>query len=155
MKDASRLVLLTMRGRHYGSNWGGNAISYPMYRDLQDHNDAFSGMFCRFPLLASLTFGGQTERVNAELVSGTYFPVLGAGATIGRTFTPDDDRTPSGHPLVVLSYDYWKARFAADPQILCQSIIVNNHSMTVGGSVAQAGFTTASNSATPPRFSSP
>src|SRR5579863_7838991 len=84
VKDASRLVLLTMRGRHYGSNWGGNAISYPMYRDFQDHNDAFSGMFCRFPLLASLTFGGQTERVNAELVSGTYFPVLGVGAAIGR-----------------------------------------------------------------------
>src|SRR5579864_6839645 len=80
VKQPDQLVLLSMRGRHYGSNWGGNAISYPMYRDFQDHNDAFSGMFCRFPLLASLTFGGQTERVNAELVSGTYFPVLGAGA---------------------------------------------------------------------------
>src|ERR1700680_4553436 len=47
VKDPQQIVLLTMRGRHYGSNWGGNMISYPMYRDFQDHNDAFSGMFAR------------------------------------------------------------------------------------------------------------
>jgi predicted permease len=139
VKDASRLVLLTMVGRHYGSNWGANAISYPMYRDFQDHNEVFSGMFCRFPWSASLTFGGQTERVEAELVSGSYFPVLGVGAAIGRTLTPDDDQTTNGHPVAVLSYDYWKVRFAGDPQILGQNVIVNNHSMTVVG-VAQAGF---------------
>src|SRR5712692_10301494 len=49
VKNPHQLVLLTMRGRHYGNNWGGNAISYPMYRDFQDHNEVFSGMFCRFP----------------------------------------------------------------------------------------------------------
>src|SRR5579884_3813518 len=77
VKNPRELVLLTMRGRHYGSNWGGNAISYPMYRDFRDHNQVFSGMFCRFPLAVSVGFEGQTERVQAELVSGTYFSVLG------------------------------------------------------------------------------
>ncbi len=139
VKDARQLVLLTMRGRFYGSNWGGNAISYPMYRDFQDHNQVFAGMFCRFPWSTSVTFGSQTERVTAELVSGTYFPLLGVGAAIGRTFTPEDDRTPSGHPLVILSYDYWKTRFAGDPQVLGKSVIVNNLRMTVVG-VAQQGF---------------
>ena len=56
MKDPQQLVLLTMRGHHYGNNWGGNAISYPMYRDFQSHNEVFSGMFCRFPTQVSLTF---------------------------------------------------------------------------------------------------
>src|SRR3989449_4999680 len=139
VKDPQQLVLLTMRGRHYGNNWGGNAISYPMYRDFQDHNEVFSGMFCRFPTRVSLSFGGQAERVDAELVSGTYFDVLGAGAALGRTFTPDDDRVPNGHPLVVLSYDYWRQRFGGDPAILGKTVIVNNHDMTVIG-VAQAGF---------------
>jgi predicted permease len=139
VKNAQELVLLTMVGRHYGSNWGGNAISYPMYRDFQDHNQVFSGMFCRFPLPASLTFDGRTERVNAELVSGTYFPVLGVHAVLGRTFTPDDDRTQSGHPLVVLSYDFWKTRFAGDPQIIGKKVIVDSNNMTVLG-VAEPGF---------------
>src|SRR5438094_5546326 len=57
VKDPQQLVLLTMRGRHYGNNWSGNAISYPMYRDFRDHNDVFSDMFCRFPTSASLSIG--------------------------------------------------------------------------------------------------
>src|ERR1700732_5090901 len=138
-KDPQQLVLLTMRGRHYGNNWGGNAISYPMYRDFQNHNEVFSGMFCRFPDHVSVTFGGQSERVAAELVSGTYFPVLGVGTVLGRAFTPDDDRVPNGHPLVMLSYDYWKQRFGGDPQIVGKSVLVNNYQMTIIG-VAQPGF---------------
>ena len=139
VKNPQQLVLLTMRGRHYGNNWGGNAISYPMYRDFQDHNEVFSGMFCRFPEHVSMTFGGQSERVAAELVSGTYFSVLGVGTAVGRAFTPEDDRVPNGHPLAMLSYDFWKQRFGGDSQIVGKTILVNNHQMTIIG-VAQEGF---------------
>src|SRR5207249_4509241 len=128
-----------MRGRHYGNNWGGNAISYPMYRDFQEHNEVFSGMFCRFPTRVSLTFGGQAERVEAELVSGTYFSALGVTTVVGRTFTPEEDRVPNGHPLVMLSYKYWKQRFGGDPLILGKTLTVNKHNLTVIG-VAEAGF---------------
>ena len=113
VQEPERIALLTMVGSHYGNNWGGNAISYPLYEDLTRNNQVFSGMFCRFPTSVSLSFGGQTERVSAELVSGTYFPVLGVGAVLGRTFTPEEDQTPGGHPLVVLSHAYWRTRFAA------------------------------------------
>lgn len=139
VKDPGQLVLLNMTGQHYGSNWGSNAISYPLYEDLSRNNQVFSGMFCRYPTSASLSFGGQTERVEAELVSGTYFPVLGVGAALGRTFTPEEDQTPGGHPLVVLSHDYWRSRFAADPAVLGKTIVVNGHNMTIIG-VAQPGF---------------
>ena len=139
VKNPSELVLLTMRGRHYGNNWGGNAISYPMYRDFQDHNEVFSGMFCRFPIAAALTLGGQSERIQAELVSGTYFPVLGVSTVIGRAFTPEDDKVPNGHPLVMLTYAFWKQRFGGDPQIVGKKVLVNNHEMTIIG-VTQPGF---------------
>lgn len=139
VKNPQQLVLLTMRGRHYGSNWGGNAISHPMFRDFQAHNEVFSGMFCRFPNSAALTFGGQSERVRTELVSGTYFSVLGVKAILGRTFTPEDDRVPLGHPLVMLTYDYWRQRFGGDPEIVGKNLIVNGHNMTVVG-VVQQGF---------------
>ncbi len=139
VKNPQQLVLLTMRGHHYGSNWGGNAISHPMFRDFQDHNEVFSGMFCRFPIHVSLTFGGQSERVPSELVSGTYFSVLGVGTIVGRAFTPEDDRVPNGHPLVMLTFNYWKQRFGGDPGIVGKTLIVNGHDMTVIG-VAQPGF---------------
>jgi predicted permease len=139
VKNPQELVLLTMRGRHYGNNWGGNAISYPMYRDFQDHNEVFSGMFCRFPQPVSMTYGGQAERTQGELVSGTYFSVLGVGTVLGRAIGLEDDRVPDGHPVVVLSYDYWRQRFGGDPQIVGKTVLVNNYQMAVIG-VAQPGF---------------
>jgi putative ABC transport system permease protein len=151
VKDPQNLTLLTMRGRHYGSNWGGNMISYPMYRDFQDHNEAFSGMFARRAIVGNLMFNGTAERVSGELVSGTFFPVLGVGAFIGRTFTAEDDRTPSGHPIVVLSYDYWKTRFAGDLSILGKTINVSTHNMTVVG-VSQPGFDGVELGSTPKFF---
>src|SRR5882757_3112944 len=131
VKNPQQLVLLTMRGKHYGNNWGGNAISYPMYRDFQDHNEGFSGMFCRFPQPVSMTYGGQAERTLGELVSGTYFSVLGIGTILGRAIGPEDDRVPDGHPVVVLGYDYWKQRFGGDPQIIGKTLLVNNYQMSV------------------------
>jgi predicted permease len=139
VKDPRALVLLTMKGKHYGSNWGANAISYPMYKDFQAHNEVFSGMFARFPLYSSVTIGNQSERVKAELVSGTYFDVLGVGTAIGRPFTPEDDKTPHGHPLVMLSYNYWKRRFGGRADVIGNTMLVSNQKMTIVG-VAQAGF---------------
>jgi predicted permease len=139
VKDPQHLVILSMRGFHYGSNWGYNAISYPMYHDFSEHNSVFSGMFCRFTNSMSLNVNGHTERINGELVSGTYFPVLGVGAAIGRTFTPEDDRTPGGHPVAVISHAYWKARFAGDASVIGKTITLNTHNYTIVG-VAQPGF---------------
>jgi hypothetical protein len=114
-----------------------------MYLDLRDNNQVFSGMFCRFGTPAALSFGGQTERVATELVSGTYFSVLGVGASLGRTFTPEDDREAGAHPLVMLSHAYWRSRFAADPKVVGETVVVNGRNMTVGvvyGSAAELEF---------------
>ena len=139
VKDPQQLVLLTMKGRHYGSNWGGNAISHPMFRDFREHNAVFSDMFCRFPLAASMTVGERAERVSVELVSGTYFSTLGVVPAAGRLFTPEDDVTRSGHPYVVLNYNFWKSRFAGDSGVVGSTILLNNYKMTIVG-VAQQGF---------------
>src|SRR2546423_8331992 len=104
VKNPQQLVLLTERGKHYGNNWGGNAISYPMYRDFQDHNEVFSGMFCRFPTSGSLTVNGSAELADAELVSGTYFSVLGVSTIVGRAFGGEGGGGPNGHPLIMLTY---------------------------------------------------
>src|SRR3974390_1444506 len=139
VKEPQQLVLLTMKGHHYGSNWGGNALSPPMFRDFREHNQVFSDMFCRFPLAASMTVGERSERVSVELVSGTYFSTLGVIPAAGWLFTPEDDVSRSGHPYVVLNYSFWKSRFAGDPQIVGSTILLNNYKMTVVG-VAQQGF---------------
>ena len=139
VRHPEQLVLLTARGHHYGSNTGSNAISYPMYQDFRDKNAVFSGMFCRHGMTMSLNFGGRTELVAGEMVSGNYLPVLGVGAAAGRVFTASDDLIQGGHPLAVLSYSYWKTRFGGDPNVIGKKVVVNGYPLTVVG-VSRAGF---------------
>jgi predicted permease len=140
VESPDQLVLITAEGSQYGNGWGeGNELSYPRYADLRDHNEVFTGMLGRFPYPLHISFGGRTERVLGELVTGTYFPVLGVGAELGRTFAPNDDTIPNGHPIAVLSHAYWKSRFAGDPHIVGKTLIVSNHPMTIVG-VAREGF---------------
>jgi predicted permease len=128
------LVLLTSRGLQYGGGWGdGNELSYPMYEDLRDNNDVFTGMFCRFGIPLSISDGDRTERVASELVSGTYFHVLGVPAARGRVIEPGDDTAPDAQPVAVLSHGYWTDRFGADPAIIGRTLLINNHQMTVIG----------------------
>ncbi len=139
VKDPQQLVLLWERGQHYGSNNGPNKLSYPMYEDFRDKNPVFSGMFCRTEMDFSLNAEGKTERIAGELVSGTYFPVLGVHAALGRVFDPSDDRIEGGAPYAVLSYRYWISRFAGDPRVIGRKLILNGYPFTVVG-VSQAGF---------------
>ena len=139
VKDPEQLVMLAGRGRHYGGNNGPDRISYPMYQEIRDKNQVFSGMFCTYPSTVSASFEGRTELIGADFVSGNYFPVLGIGAAAGRVFTASDDLVQGGHPLAVLSYGYWRARFGADRDIVGKQIVVNGRSLTIIG-VSPAGF---------------
>src|SRR3979490_485281 len=113
IKDPHHLVMLYQRGPDNGSNMGARMHSYPLYQDLQQKAAPFSEVLCRRLASVSVSVDNQTERVGAEMVSGNYFTMLGVKAAGGRVFNSnDDDRIFQGHPVVVLSYDYWKTRFS-------------------------------------------
>src|SRR5207244_931851 len=140
VKDPDRLVMLYQQGAHNGSNMGTRMHSYPVYQDLQQRAEPLAEVICRRLAPASVSIDNQTERVSAELVSGNYFSMLGVKPAIGRVFSSEeDDRVYQGHPVAVLSYDYWVNRFAKDPQVIGKKILINNYPMTVVG-VSAAGF---------------
>ena len=122
--------------------WGSGVTTYGVYREMRKRTDLFSGVIGssraeKVPLLA-----GQTDRLESaqrEFVTGSYFSVLGVSPALGRLFTEDDDRTPRAHPFVVLSYDYWRTRFAADPTAVGRRLVVDQDPVTVIG-VAAPGF---------------
>ena len=134
-----RIVVLRETGNHYGNSYGPNTISWPMFEDLRDNNQVFSGMFCRFAASVTIGYGDRVAQIPAELVSGSYFPVLGVGAALGRTIAPDDDAVPDSRPVVVLSYSFWRSYFNGDRTIVGRTITLNSQTMTVIG-VAQPGF---------------
>jgi predicted permease len=139
VKNPEQLVTLWGRGDHYGGNNGLYKLSYPMYADFRDKNQVFDGMFGSSDTAINLSFDGRTERVAGELVTGTYFSVLGVGPALGRVFSPEEDKTKGGSPGVVLSYRYWITRFAGNPGVIGKRLSVNGYPMTVLG-VSQAGF---------------
>ena len=140
IKNPGQLVMLFQRGAHNGNNMGARMHSYPMYQDIQQKAAPFSEVLCRRLVAASVSIDNQTERVSTEMVSGNFFSMLGVKAAAGRVFnSQDDDRVFMGHPVVVLSYDYWDTRFARDPHVVGKKILVNNYPMTMVG-VSAAGF---------------
>src|SRR5580704_14993529 len=140
VKDPQQLVMIWTSGPHMGNNRGARATSYPMYQDFQQRAAPFSYVFSRFQTPLSVSYGGQTERVSAELVSGNYFEALGVGPALGRVFSPEeDDRIYKGHPAAVLSYQYWASRFAGDPGVIGKKIVINNYPMVIVG-VSASGF---------------
>jgi hypothetical protein len=76
-----------------------DSFSYPMYQDLRDQNDVFSGILARGGAQMNVSYEGLNDRIRGELVSGNYFEVLGVRPWAGRLFTADDDRTPGAHPV--------------------------------------------------------
>jgi len=65
-----QLVQLATRGPLFGSSWGEDRLSYPMYRDIRDSNSVFSKALAYFATPVSLGYGGRTERIRSELVTG-------------------------------------------------------------------------------------
>src|SRR5438270_11489165 len=112
VQDPDRLAILVSAGRHYGNDQGVNPLSYPMFQDIRDRNQVFSGGMCRYRVNPSVDAGTETEVIGGELVSGNYFHVLGIHPAAGRLFTEDDDVPLGAHAYAVLSYGWWESKFA-------------------------------------------
>src|SRR6187549_1985597 len=140
VKNPDELVMLYQSGPHSGSNMGSRMHSYPIYQEYQKRAEPLGEVLARRLADASVAIDNQTERIDIEMVSGNYFTMLGVTPAAGRVFSSqEDDQIYSGHPVVVISYDYWTRRFANDPAAIGKKILVNNYPMTIVGVSAQ-GF---------------
>jgi predicted permease len=125
---------------NYGGTMGnGTELSWPMLRDFQARGPRLAGVVGRFATELHVGYDGASERAGGDLVSGNFFQVLGVPAAIGRVFTPADDTTRSGHPLVVLGHDYWQRRFGGRADVIGRKVLLNGHPFTIIG-VAAPGF---------------
>jgi putative ABC transport system permease protein len=134
VKDPGRVVRLFQT--HFGES-GAGVFSYPEYVDYRDRNPVLSGVAAWSWASAVMGSGDRVEDVKAMFVSGNYFDVLRADTAAGRTFVPEEDRTPDSHPVVVLSYGFWERRFARDPAVVGRTILLNGNPFTVVGVVAR------------------
>jgi len=125
-------------------------ISFPMYRDLRDRQEVFSGFLATagetpYHVTIPDPAGSATEldNIRVSFVTGNYFDVLGVQPALGRFFTADDDRNPHTSEavgsVVVLSDAFWERQFGRDPRILERTIMIGRSRCRVMG-IAPRGF---------------
>ncbi len=130
VKQPEQLVLL----RHADSRETVTPFGYRTYKQFRDQNQVFSGVLAYQPLRLTVSVDGQQESaVAGQLVSGNYYSVLGVNAALGRTIQPDDDRAPSESPVCVISYNYWRRRFAGDLAVVGKTIHLGGAPFTIIG----------------------
>jgi predicted permease len=140
VREPERLVQMHWNGASVSGNWGtGHLLSYPLCRDLEAEDALFDGVFCRHPTAVNFSTGAEQDQARAEIVSGSYFPVLGLRPAIGRLIDRSDDLQPDAHPVVVLAHHYWRNALGGPQEVVGRRVLINNQPMTVIG-VAPAGF---------------
>jgi macrolide transport system ATP-binding/permease protein len=132
-----------------GHSGASRFASHPLklYTALRDLNTSFVALAAIRDVSVSISDTAQAARsaqytgvVRGEIASGNYFDMLGVRAAHGRVFTPDDDRTPNAHAVVVISDHLWRTRFNADPQTIGRTTYLNGNSFTIIG-ILQPSFT--------------
>ncbi|HEX4949171.1 MAG TPA: ABC transporter permease [Blastocatellia bacterium] len=132
----------------YTSDFSGQpygASSYPDYLDFRARADVLEGLLAYWgqsvmPVPKGANAREAQEPLQAEIVSGNYFAVLGVAPVRGRAFLSEEDSASGAHPVALLSYDCWQRRFGGDANLIGQSILLNNQSYTVIG-IAPPAFT--------------
>jgi predicted permease len=114
-----------------------DVLSYPLFRDLRDQNQIFSGVLASGRtdrLDVRIESGsGEFEHPRGRFVSGNYFSLLGIPAFAGRTFGADADAVAGGSPVATISYGYWTRRFHNDRSVIGRRILVNGIQLAITG----------------------
>ena len=130
--DAARVVSVEQTRPDRPGGWG---FSYPDYSYLQEHARSFSelaGHNSTAPPVIVATPGGPVG-VSSAVVTANYFTVLRLTPRAGRFFSADEDRVPGRDAVAILSYHFWRTRFAEDPHVLGTTVRINGTPFTVIG----------------------
>jgi putative ABC transport system permease protein len=134
-RDGDRLVYL----RHSIDGPGGENIvfSVPEINDYRTNAKTLRGIAEYSQVTLSLKQGADVSRINAGLVTGNYFQIMGLSPIRGRLLTDADDGT-SVPPVMVLTEEYWLERFHGDPDIVGKKVYVDGKPTEIVGVVQPA-----------------
>lgn len=121
---------------------GTNTMSigtYPRYQDFRRRAQSFTAVAAYGGSSVSLGLGPQAERVTGQMVSASFFPLLGVRAAVGRFFMADEDSVGRAAHVAVLSQEFWERRFGGDRAVLGKTVQLGRTPYTVIG-VAPRGF---------------
>lgn len=114
-------------------------LSWPDFIDLRRNCTLCEDSFVTSITGSTLNIGDHAEVTTGSIVSANYFDAIGVRPVLGRGFEPGEDVGSNSHPIVVISYQFWRNRFKGDPEIIGTTQRLNNVPHTIIG-VAPEGF---------------
>lgn len=108
------------------------SVTYPIWRQIQARQQAFSGLFAWGTDTFNLATGGEMRLASALWVTGDFFNVLGVRPVIGRAIGVGDD-TPGCVPRTVISYAFWQRTFGGDASVIGRVLTLDTHVVEVIG----------------------
>ncbi|MEW6206984.1 MAG: ABC transporter permease [Acidobacteriota bacterium] len=134
-READRLMIVQRADQKGGAApW-----SYPKFEVLRDNNQVFEAVAAFSDQSFPLTETDNPERIEVEMVSAGYFPLLGVEAFSGRVFLPEEDTSPNTHAVALIGYGLWQRRFGSDTEAIGQTISINKVQLTIIG-ILPEGF---------------
>src|SRR3954468_15295289 len=136
VKNQRQLVVICPRHQS-GTVW--DTCSYPDVQDFGHLTNIFSGVTASQIGLVNLRIDNSFEWAWAQPISANAFEVLGLTPELGRGFLPEEETTPGGHPVAVISHTFWQDKFGGRADIIGRAFEINQHPFTIVG-VAPASF---------------
>ena len=106
---------------------------YPKFKAFEKHQRSFETMAAFGSRSVTIVPGDTPVRVETEIVTASYFPMLGVNAARGRLFGPQDDEVLGEAPVVVLSDGLWRGQFGADPAVVGRRVQIRNRAYEIIG----------------------
>src|SRR5215469_15686350 len=135
-QDPDRLVMVWENNYQKGRDI--NTIAPANFLDWRDQSTVFEQMAAFYDARFNLTGVDDPEEVPGQVVTVNFFSLLGASASVGRTFTPNEGERGQ-NDVVILGNGFWRRRFGADPDVIGKTILLDGHTITVVG-VMPPGF---------------
>ncbi|HUJ21713.1 MAG TPA: ABC transporter permease [Bryobacteraceae bacterium] len=142
VKNPQELVEVRIANRQWFSgkfNGSHPEMTNPLWEQIRDHQQAFSGILAWSDSTFNLGHGGEARLARALWVSGDFFNVLGVHPLLGRLLTTADDRRGCASPGAVISYSFWQREFAGDPSAIGKKLTLDGYPFAVIG-VSPATF---------------
>ena len=140
LTDVSRTGRAYFSDVFRGESFTFTSLSYPTFADARDGTTSFSTVAAHFSGKLVVGTGSDATELVVTGASASYWNIFTAHPQIGRFFSSDDDRLPSGEPVAVLGYGTWRTRFGGDAGVLGRRIRIGAREYTIIG-VTPPGFT--------------
>jgi predicted permease len=116
-----------------------HGVSFLDFQDYRADHAAFEDLLAYSVAIGGLNSGNTTERITMYAVTDNYFSLLGVQPALGRLIQPNEGRARGDAPVIVLTHEYWQARFGGDPTIIGRKVRVTGRPFTIIG-VTAASF---------------